>query len=391
MFKTILIGLMVCLLGSAQAAAQIFAAAAEPTLELRRDSDWKSYDDLIAGAKTAMMANPEAALQQARIARTFAQTHSDSSRWATAFATGLWLEAEALSRMNRVDEAQPLLDRAIQIAGRGGKPAKLNGDLALSLARIAVVKGDIALSLKSYHDAHRIFAAIGDARGQAMALQGLGSIYDQAHDFARSIEYYRKAVQVYSGDAAVDLAAANNVGFALQELGRYDEAIAHFRRALEIGKSLNSPFLRARVLTNLAVVYTRRHQFDAAEAAADEALRLLGRGDESGWSPFVWGVKAQLEYERQSIDDAAIYLDQAFRGIDVATTISPFRDLHEVAYKVYRAKGDYSLALAHLEAFSRGQFLRRFCLSAPCFSPASAGATSRFGNTATKSPRPMSR
>ena len=33
------------------------------------------------------------------------------------------------------------------------------------------------------------------------------------------------------------------------------------------------------------------------------------------------------------------------------TTISPFRNTHEIAYKIYRAKGNYALAMQHLEAF----------------------------------------
>ena len=36
---------------------------------------------------------------------------------------------------------------------------------------------------------------------------------------------------------------ANNLGFALQQLGRYDESIANFRNALTIAETLKSPIL----------------------------------------------------------------------------------------------------------------------------------------------------
>src|SRR5204863_2586388 len=42
-----------------------------------------------------------------------------------------------------------------------------------------------------------------------------------------------------------------------------------------------------------------------------------------------------------------------FRGINLKTTTPTFRDMHETAYRVYRANGDFPLAMAHLEAFKR--------------------------------------
>lgn len=352
MARTLFFGLMLCLCVPALASAQTVAAAPEPTLRGASDANWQSFDDLVAGAKSSMMSAPETALQKARIATEFATQHTGDERRNEALATALWLEAEALTRMNRVAEGRTTLDRAIRLAQTDGKLTKLDGDLALSLARLGEATGDLGLALRSLHKAHDTFAQLGEARGRAMALQGLGSIYDQARDFEREIEYYRRASQVYS-DPALDLSAANNIGFALQQLGRYDAAIADFKRALAIAGAMKSTFLQARVLTNLAAVYAKTHRFDEAETAANQALRLLGPRDENGWAPFVWGVKAQLEFERQSIDDAAIYLERAFRGVDLTTTIAPFRDIHEIAYKVYRIKGDYTLAIAHLEAFKR--------------------------------------
>jgi signal transduction histidine kinase len=116
---------------------------------------------------------------------------------------------------------------------------------------------------------------------------------------------------------------------------------------------MKSPFLDANIITNLAVVYARQHRFAQAEKAADTAMKLLGPRDESGGMPFVWGIKAMVDYERGALKDATSDVDRAFRGLNLKTTISPFRDVHEVAYKVYRDAGNPALALAHLEAFKR--------------------------------------
>jgi signal transduction histidine kinase/Tfp pilus assembly protein PilF len=312
-----------------------------------------SFDGLIAGAKKSMMTDPKAALIVARQAEAIAQGMHDPAARTTGLATSLWLEAESLTRINQVAEARTVLNRAIALAEADGTTTKLDGDLALSLARIADATGDIALALKSFHKAHDIFARLAIARSRSIALQGLGAIYGEAHDFDREIGYYRHASQTYSEDPALELTAANNIGFALQHLGRYDEAIKDFRHALDIATTLQSPELEANILTNLAAPYAKAHRFAEAQSALDRAVKLIGRDEAARMPFFVWGVKAQIEYERGNMDAAAVDLDRAFRGVDLKTTSTPFKDFHEIAFKVYRAKGNYPLALAHLEAFKR--------------------------------------
>jgi len=314
---------------------------------------WDRFDATVAVAKTTMMADPTSALQKARQAGQIAETMPPSARRNEAIATGLWLQAEALTRLNKTDAAKPLLDRAIDIAARSGKLTKLDGDLALAEARLGGAQGDLALALKSFQRAHDFFAKLGELRGQARALQGLGAIYDMAHDFKREIRYYEQASQIYSSDPALELAAANNVGFAQQQLEHYDEAAVNFTSALKIAQMMKSPFLQADILTNLAFVYAKQRRFAEANRAADTALALLGSNDQSGQATFVWGVKAEIEYDRGALKVAARDLDKAFQGVDLKTTIAPFRDMHKIAYGIYESVGNYPLALAHLEAFKR--------------------------------------
>lgn len=247
-----------------------------------------------------------------------------------------------------------MLGKASRLAAGDQEVSKLKGDIALTRARIADNQGDIALALRSYQEARSIFARLGILRSQAIALQGLGSIYDEAHDFAREIEYYRQASLVYPPDTALKLSAANNIGFALLETGRYGEAVEDFKGALKIAIALKSELLESSILTNLAAAYAKQHKFIEAEAAVNRALKLLGANrDLGGQAPFVWGVKAGIEYQRGALQAAVADIQRAFHGIDPGTTIAPFRDIHESAYKIFKAAGDLPLSIAHLEAFKR--------------------------------------
>ncbi|MBV9045921.1 MAG: tetratricopeptide repeat protein [Alphaproteobacteria bacterium] len=331
----------------------VAAAHANTPVESAATENWTGFDALVDDTKKSMMTDPPAALLKARQAAAIAEGQPASTRQTDALATALWLEAEALSRTNKVAEARAAVDRAIVLSDKDSTVDKLDGLLKMTLARIADSSGNIALALKSYHEAHDIFAKLKEARSQSMALLGLGSIYDEAHDFDHEIKYIRQGMAVYADDPKLALTAANNVGFALQQLGRYAESAQDFQKALKIAQDLKSDFLEARILTNLAAVYVKQGKLAEAQRSADQALRLLGAKDENGWAPFVWGVRADIDFQRGRLEAAAANLDRAFHGVDLEKTIPPFRDMHEIAYKVYRARGDLSLAMKHLEAFKR--------------------------------------
>ena len=336
------------------AIATIVAAAAQAAQPAGGTAPgWTAFTAQIDDAKQTMMADPKAALEKARAANALARALPGSAQRTEAVATSLWLEGEAMTRINKVDDAKVAIDEALVLADADGKTTRLDGDLALSQGRLADATGNITLALKSYQRAHDIFAALNIPRYQSIALQCLGNIYGNAHDFNREIAYYQQASQVYSQDPALELSADNNIGFALQELGRHSEAVDHFNSALAIATKLDSPFLEADIQTNLAAAYAKERRFADARTAADRALKLLAHLKDNGQEPFVWGVKAEVEYQRGDLSGAVADMNRAFTGVDLKSTNSPFRDMHEFAYRIYADAGNFPLALQHLESFKR--------------------------------------
>ena len=344
--------IFVLVLATAIATSQARAQGTPPPAEIVPPG-WSAFQAEIADAKKTMMADPQAALKKARAANALARTHAKSAYRDEAIATSFWLEGEALTRVSEVKDAKIVLDQALKLAKSDRKITRLDGDLALSQGRLADATGNIATALKQYQRAHDIFARLDIPRYQAIALQCLGAIYEKAHDYNREIAYYRRASQVYSEDPVLELSAANNIGFALQGLRRYEEAIDRFNSALKIAKTLGSPFLESDILTNLAAAYAKNNRFAEAEKTANRALKLLAHQKDTGQEPFVWGVKAEVEYERGDLSGAVRDMNTAFKGVDLNKTLSAFRDMHKFAYEIYAAANDYPLALQHLEAFKR--------------------------------------
>jgi signal transduction histidine kinase len=218
---------------------------------------------------------------------------------------------------------------------------------------IAETGGNFALALRSYQQAHDIFAHLGLKRWETITLLDLGELYDKARDFDREIRYYREAAQIYSGDPAIVVGAADNLGYAYLQMHRYADAISILRHALVIAVTMKSPLIESTVLTNLALSYIGAQNLVEAERAADRSLLLLAKNDPDGEARFAWGAKAAIEYRRGALDAAVADLQKAFRGVDLKTTTPEFLVFHDIAYRVYKAKGDLARALTHLEAFKR--------------------------------------
>jgi len=316
-------------------------------------SDWAEFDRKIAAAQKLMLANPNDAMRAAQNAAALANRYKQSPHYRRAAATALWLEAEALMRTSRLPEARIAVNQAEQFAADDKTVTKFDGDLALTHARIAESSGDFADALRSYQRAHAIFLRIGVPRSQALALLGLGDLYGKARDFNREIRYYGEAVRTYSGDRTIAFAAANNLGFAYQQMGHYDQSIPFFDKALSTAVLLKSPLLQANILDNLAVSYARLQRLPEAEHAARRSLSLMSKKGEAEETRSAWGAQAEIAYRRGDFDAAVANLQQAFRDLDVKKTTPIFRDIHEIAYKVYRKIGNLPLAIAHLAALKR--------------------------------------
>jgi diguanylate cyclase (GGDEF)-like protein len=309
------------------------------------------FESSVAAAKQAMMSDPGKALTQAdRAIAGSAKLPANQAE--VARATGQWLKGEALIRLNRPDEARPVLDSALESLSAHQPGSKLHADLLKAKAGLLVVLGDLQGALDSLHRAYEMFGRLGDRRSQAIVLQKIGSIYLDARDYAKALDYYDQANEIFRDDPNLKLAAHNNRGNAFKEMREYAKAEAEYRLALSSAAKMSAPLLEARILTNIASSQELAGKLAAADATAAKGLELA-RGDAAEWAPFLWGVRAEIARKRGDLPLARQLIERTFVGVDLAGTSMLHRDFHESAYRIYQALGQYRLAVSHLEAFKR--------------------------------------
>lgn len=300
-------------------------------------------------AKAAMMRDPTAALDHARKAEAAALASKASDQ---ETATALWLQAEALIRTNAPDKAMSIVRQGLDMIADEA-PAKLQADLLMAQGAASAALGDITSALGVFLKAHEVYRAAKEPRGQAKALQEIGNIYQDAGEYRRALDYYGQSAEIYGADLTLLVTAYNNRANAYRELGQFAEADREFARALEVARRMGSPLIKAHILTNMAEANIQAGRLDAASVRLDEAFAAASVPSAAQQLPFVHGVAAGLALARNDRVGARRHLDQAFAGVDLASSLPPYREFHLTAYKLFKGEGEWALALRHLEAYGR--------------------------------------
>ncbi|MBV7255383.1 EAL domain-containing protein [Pacificimonas sp. WHA3] len=310
------------------------------------------YEAAAAAARDAMTRDEKLALDYARKAEAEAFHIAEPKTHEAALITSLWLQAEALARMNRNADASPVIEQALTRIEAFRPGSKLHGDILQTRASIASGNEQINQALEDLHQAHNIFRDLGESRGQAITLQNLGMIYWRARDYGRVLNYYAQSIDVYPDDPVLTMSSHNHRGNAHKEMGNYAKAETAYTKSLAVARSLDSPVLEAGILANISSAQFLQGRLDEADATANLGLArdLDNEGDSRA---FLWGMKAQIAHARDDLWTARILIERTFEGTDLNETSWQYRDFHNAAHNIYDALNEHENAYRHLSAFGR--------------------------------------
>ncbi|MEM9840003.1 MAG: ATP-binding protein [Pseudomonadota bacterium] len=310
------------------------------------------FDEFIGSAKTSMMRAPGDALEAAEAGYAMALKLPEDQQ-AQALATALWLKSEAALRIGRPDDGLAFVTEGLAIVGDREDLSEIKANLILSQGRLAGRTSQTELAIQSFIEAHELFVESGNTRKQALALQSIGSIYNDAEIYERALEYFNRAAEVYDGDQVVMLTSKNNVGNILRKTGDYDQARQNFLDAKQIAEEMGAKVLVGRILSNIAGLETDAGNLQAASARIEEALRTLDTEGGEQWRRVARSEEANIALARGLTSKAGRAIEAGFDDIDIETTSLSFREMHEVASRYYAGQGDWEQAFAHQTQFMR--------------------------------------
>ena len=304
-------------------------------------------------AKDAMSAKPEDALALTKKAEAILSANAASREKNHMLAEALWLQGEALLRLDNGSQAKVRIEQAFSLVSKIDDQTKLRGEILLSRGWLATKNADVAEALSDYQTAYNIFQKLGEARSQAKALKQIALLYREAGDFTMSQKYERQAAEIYPDDPVLKIYTYNNRGNELAQMKQPVQAEEQYRLALAIARKTKSKVNEASILRNIARMQIQSGQLSAAERTLATSKRVDSNADQdSRQSPYL-ALSAQLAFERNNAAQAALLISSYFAGIDLTKTDLSDRDAHEVAYKTFQKLAKHDLALRHLEALKR--------------------------------------
>ncbi|NWF26964.1 tetratricopeptide repeat protein [Streptomyces sp. PKU-EA00015] len=135
----------------------------------------------------------------------------------------------------------------------------------------------------AHQQAANHFTKLGDRDGEGQALNNLGAALQQMRRFEEAIEAHQFAAERFSelGDLHREGQALNNLGAALQQMRRFDEAIEAHQQAADRFTELGDIHGEGQALNNLGAALQQVRRFaEATDAHQQAASRFseLGEG-----------------------------------------------------------------------------------------------------------------
>ena len=307
----------------------------------------------IAAAEKSVTVNPIVALDESKRALALIDRIPVSADRTRLLANAVWLEAQALNRLNRLDEAKNVVTPVLNQIEKLEPGSNIHAELLYTLSSILQKQGDVQESFRTLKRTFSYFEKNDDPKGQAKSLVLMASIYRQAGNYQKSVEYYDQAIDTFSGDRFFQLAVFNNRANAYRDMGMHGRAKDDFEESLKIARQLRNPSLISQVLSNLAYSEIFERKFSESKIHLDESLRMSQNSPDFTERSFILGVYSFYWLSKGDLLKSSDFMDQAFQGVDISRTTPPFKDFHEIASQVYSKLGKYSLALDHLKAFKR--------------------------------------
>ena len=205
------------------------------------------------------------------------------------------------------EEAEKALLKEIQKGIETGNPVPPMWELA----NLYKVTGQVEKAGKLVQD---LLSRVTDLEQRAYLIMSLGQIAERAKDFELAVRFYREAIGMEPCDPFKWYFIHNNLGYSLNQLGRFAEGEFYCRRAIEISpqppnahKNLGLALQGQEKYADAARCFVNATQANASDARATGHLeQLLAEHPELRFEfgPLLESCKQAVQIARQQVEKA---------------------------------------------------------------------------------------
>ena len=272
-----------------------------------------------------------------------------------------------------IKEAIDYYSRALQVADRLGEAAKPAERLSLYERRgqLLVRLADIEGALDGYERMRELAQAIGDKQAELRALNEIGALQADRHDYVRAVDYFNQALALAReiGDQAGTADSLNRLGGFYFNTGKPEEAQTCHREALEIARALENNALLAASLDGLGQIDLLRGRVRASLDKYGQIADLRRRlGDQVGLMEALNALAAAYTWlgEYGQVTTAC---EEALAFVSKVGNLPVVPSLHTYLAISHLNRGDLGMAGQHLQAgLSAAKSLNHVAMHVFCLS-----------------------
>jgi len=149
--------------------------------------------------------------------------------------------------------------------------------LFVALGEHAQATGDPRTALTQYEKALALWREVGDRRGEAKALNGIGKVHDALGQKQKALEYYEIALLIAHevGNRRGEAETLSNIGSVYDDLGEKQKALEYYQRALPALHEMGDRRGEAETLIDIGSVYDDLGEKQKALEYYERALPAL--------------------------------------------------------------------------------------------------------------------
>jgi CHAT domain-containing protein/tetratricopeptide (TPR) repeat protein len=256
-------------------------------------------------------------------------------------------------RQKAVDYFNQALDLHQALGDRRGESIALN-----NIGATYDTMGERQKAIEYYTKSLAFRRALGDRQGEAVTLNNIALAYNNLGESQKALEAYELALPIRRevGDKRGEAITLNNIGSAYEDLGHKQKALDYFIESLSLRRAVGDQRGEAVTLSNMARVYNKLGHYQKALDHYTQALALRRTvGDKLGEANTLIGIGAVYD----SLGEKQKALDHFERAL---IEVRKVNDRHGQAVvlnnlgKTHRSLGEYQKAL---EYYSQSLPLRK--------------------------------
>lgn len=224
--------------------------------------------------------------------------------------------AKAFAEQGQPDSSLALLDRTRALFASLEDSSGI-AQTAVQKATVLRMAGHYAQSAELCREASSLIPEI-DAATTAEIYRCWGISVGHLGMLAEAQEKLEKSWHLYHDIGREFNAAQVRVGLGsyLERMGRLDEALSHFEKAVETFRQYRNPGELTNALNSVAVIYYYRGEYDRARETFDQALQTAQQAGHGWWTGYVLAGLGDIDRDTGQLPEALNYYQKSLSLLD---------------------------------------------------------------------------